>query len=92
MSKASFEFSDTVAGYVTDFSFDSNVFGLQTSDGRDFKIRLSPSTYAELVHNLGSSYTDFTGALRDMLMPAHGRRVRISWRLAIGPSASFRRC
>ena len=71
MPQATFEFSDTVAGYVTDFRFDSNVFGLQTSDGRDFKIRLASSTYAELVHNLGDSYVDCTGQMRDML--AKGR-------------------
>jgi len=68
MAQATFEFSDTVAGYVTDFSFDTNVFGLQTSDGRVFKIRLASSTYAELVHNLGDSYVDCTGSMRDMLV------------------------
>ncbi|OGT03043.1 MAG: N-acyl-D-glucosamine 2-epimerase [Gallionellales bacterium RIFCSPLOWO2_12_FULL_59_22] len=73
MGQTNFEFSDTVAGYVTDFNFDSNVFGLQTSDGRDFKIRLSSSTYAELVHNLGDSYVDCTGQMRDML--ARGRFI-----------------
>lgn len=73
MGQTNFEFSDTVAGYVTDFSFDSNMFGIQTSDGRDFKIRLSSSTYAELVHNLGDSYVDCTGQMRDML--ARGRFI-----------------
>ncbi|MDP4027814.1 MAG: AGE family epimerase/isomerase [Gallionella sp.] len=73
MGQTNFEFSDTVAGYVTNFSFDSNIFGIQTSDGRDFKIRLSSSTYAELVHNLGDSYVDCTGQMRDML--ARGRFI-----------------
>lgn len=67
MVQANFEFSDTIAGYVTGFDYAKNVFGLKTSDGREFKVKLASSTYAELVRNLGESYVDCTGQMRDML-------------------------
>lgn len=69
MANVNFEFSDTVAGYVTGFNFDTNVFGLKTSDGRDFMVRIAPSSYAEMIHNLGDSYVDCSGQMRDMLTP-----------------------
>ncbi|MBI4870090.1 MAG: AGE family epimerase/isomerase [Candidatus Riflebacteria bacterium] len=64
-----FEFSDTVAGYVTTFDQQKGVFGLKTSDGRDFKVRLAAATYAEMVRNLGEAYVDCSGQMRDMLRP-----------------------
>jgi hypothetical protein len=69
MAHINFEFSDTIAGYVTEFDFQNSVFGMKTSDGREFKVRLSSSTYAELVRNLGDSYVDCTGQMRNMLAP-----------------------
>jgi anti-anti-sigma factor len=69
MAYITFEFSDTIAGYVTEFDFENNVFGIKTSDEREFKVRLSSSTYAEMVRNLGESYVDCTGQMRDLLAP-----------------------
>lgn len=69
MADINFEFSDTIAGYVTEFDFQNNVFSMKTSHGREFKVRLSSTTYAELVRNLGDSYVDCTGQMRDMLAP-----------------------
>src|SRR4051812_3277180 len=61
-----FEFSDTVAGYVTSLDTDRNGFKVKTSDGREIAVRLTSSTYAELARNLGESYIDCTGQMRDM--------------------------
>ncbi len=64
-----FEFSDTVAGYVNAVDADNNGFTVKTSDGREIGIKLTAATYAELARNLGESYIDCTGAMRDMLTP-----------------------
>ena len=64
-----FAFSDTVAGYVTGVDADRNGFRVATSDGREFQIRFSGACYAELARNLGESYIDCTGQMRDMLQP-----------------------
>lgn len=64
-----FTFSDLIAGYVTGFDPSGDTFGLVTSDGRDFEVRLSANVYAELVRNLGEPYHDATGQLRTLLVP-----------------------
>lgn len=69
MAKISFSFSDTIAGYVTAFDFDKNIFGIKTAAGDEFQVVLAPSAYAELMRNLGESYIDCTGMMRDMLQP-----------------------
>jgi len=69
MSSLGFAFSDTIAGYVTSFDFERNFLSLRTSDDRDFSVQITSSTYAELVRNLGESYIDCTGQMRDMLAP-----------------------
>jgi anti-anti-sigma factor len=68
-SGVGFEFSDTVAGYVVSLDADRNGFKVKTSDDREFAIRLTSSTYAELARNLGESYIDCTGQMRDMFTP-----------------------
>jgi mannose/cellobiose epimerase-like protein (N-acyl-D-glucosamine 2-epimerase family) len=69
MKNLTFTFSDTIAGYVTRFNEENNSFGLKTSDGRDFQIFLTDTTYAELVRNLGEAYHDATGQIKEMLAP-----------------------
>ncbi|WP_019507602.1 AGE family epimerase/isomerase [Pleurocapsa sp. PCC 7319] len=64
-----FPFSDLIAGYVTYFDADNDIFGLKTSDNREFNCALSPMTYAKLVQNLDEGYPDATGAMRSMLIP-----------------------
>ncbi|HEV8603553.1 MAG TPA: AGE family epimerase/isomerase [Gaiellaceae bacterium] len=64
-----FTFSDTIAGAVTGFDPESDSFGLQTADGREFDVALTDTTYAELLRNLGEPYVDATGQMRDMLAP-----------------------
>jgi mannose/cellobiose epimerase-like protein (N-acyl-D-glucosamine 2-epimerase family) len=73
MNELNFSFSDTIAGYVTEFDRDSDSYKIKTSDDREFQIRLKGSTYAQLVRNLGEPYQDATGQIRDMLVP--GRHV-----------------
>jgi mannose/cellobiose epimerase-like protein (N-acyl-D-glucosamine 2-epimerase family) len=69
MGNPDFSFSDLIAGYVTHFDSDNDVFTLKTSDGREFQAALSPMTYAKLVQNLEEPYPDATGAMRSMLVP-----------------------
>ncbi|MCA1992334.1 MAG: AGE family epimerase/isomerase [Coleofasciculus sp. S288] len=64
-----FAISDLIAGYVTHFDTENDVFGLKTSDGREFLCALSPMTYAKLVQNLDEAYPDATGTMRSMLVP-----------------------
>src|SRR2546423_7343369 len=66
-NEMTFTFSDLISGYVTGFNRERDMFGLKTSDGRDFEVRLTGTTYAEVVRNLGEAYLDCTGQMRDML-------------------------
>ena len=68
-----FAFSDLIAGYVTNFDSGTDIFGLKTTDGREFKAKLTPTSYAKLVQNLDEAYPDATGSIRSMLVP--GRYV-----------------
>ncbi|MDT3401530.1 AGE family epimerase/isomerase [Mucilaginibacter terrae] len=62
-----FTFSDTIAGYVTDFSLREQSFKLKTSDDREFLIHLMPNTYARFARNLGEPYQDATGQINHLL-------------------------
>ena len=72
MSNMGFSFSDSIAGYITDFDSQkgaSGTFGLKTSDGRNFEVALTSITSAELVRNLGEPYYDCTVQMGSMLVP-----------------------
>jgi mannose/cellobiose epimerase-like protein (N-acyl-D-glucosamine 2-epimerase family) len=69
MEHLGFSFSDTIAGYVTNFDRNGRNFGLKTTDGREFQVALTETTYAELVRNLGEPYSDATAQLYQMLVP-----------------------
>jgi mannose/cellobiose epimerase-like protein (N-acyl-D-glucosamine 2-epimerase family) len=62
-----FPFSDLIAGYVTSYDQSEDVFGLKTSDEREFKIKISPMAYAKLIQNFDEGYPDATGTMRSML-------------------------
>jgi mannose/cellobiose epimerase-like protein (N-acyl-D-glucosamine 2-epimerase family) len=64
-----FTLSDTIAGYVISYDEDQNSFVLRTTDGRDFTVYLTPTTFANVVRNFGEDYQDVTGELGDMLYP-----------------------
>ena len=68
-TRIEFTFSDLIAGYVTAFDFETEQFGLKTSDGRQYNVQLTSNTAAEFVRNLGEPYHDATGAMRDMPQP-----------------------
>ena len=87
-----FTFSDTIAGYVTDFDSGEGRFGLKTSDGRAFEIQLTPTTFARFTRNLGESYQDATQTMPQLLAlprqflhvygtfyPGHERRLYAQW-------------
>ncbi|MBN2120332.1 MAG: AGE family epimerase/isomerase [Candidatus Omnitrophica bacterium] len=67
MSNMQFEFSDTISGYVTNFDKEKNTFGIKTTDGRQFQVKLTPNTYARGPRNLGEGYCDFTGKMHELL-------------------------
>ena len=68
-TKVDFTFSDLIAGYVTEYDGNSDTFGLQTSDGREFQVKISPMAYAKLIQNFDEGYPDATASMRAMLLP-----------------------
>jgi mannose/cellobiose epimerase-like protein (N-acyl-D-glucosamine 2-epimerase family) len=64
-----FPVSDSIAGYVTEYHADKEVFGLKTSDDREFKVKLSPMAYAKTIQNFDEGYPDATGIMKSMLVP-----------------------
>src|SRR5438477_4542712 len=69
MDKMHFTFSDTIAGYVTSTDASKKTFGLKTSDGREFQVKLTDTTYGELVRNLGEPYQDPGAPPEKMITP-----------------------
>ncbi|HEY4026707.1 MAG TPA: AGE family epimerase/isomerase [Candidatus Dormibacteraeota bacterium] len=77
MDDLDFTFSDTIAGYVLDFDRTSRAFGLKTTDGRQFRVQLTSSTYAEVLRNLDEPYQSPSSPLEELLVAgrylfAHG--------------------
>ena len=69
-----FSFSDLIAGYVTTaYDAQANIFGIKTSDGREFQAKVGETAFAKLIQNLDEAYPDATGQMRSMLVP--GRYV-----------------
>ncbi len=69
MLNVDFTFSDMIAGYVQSFDFKTDVAVMETSDGREFQVKLTDTAFAEVVRNLGEAYQDCTANIRDMLEP-----------------------
>src|SRR2546430_421285 len=69
MDKMHFTFSDTIAGYVTSANKGQGKFGVRTSDGREFQVKLTDTTYAEVLRNLGESFQDPGAPLENLLTP-----------------------
>lgn len=68
-----FTFSDLISGYVSEFDREKKIFVLKTSDDRDFNVKITDNTFAEVVRNLGEDYIDCTGQMSGML--SEGRYV-----------------
>ncbi len=62
-----FTFSDTIAGYVTDFNMKDRSFKLKTSDDREFKAYLTSNCFARYARNLNEGYQDATGDINHLL-------------------------
>jgi mannose/cellobiose epimerase-like protein (N-acyl-D-glucosamine 2-epimerase family) len=69
VNEINFSVSDLIAGYCTGYDQDADSFGMRTSDGREFTVKLTAPAYAELMRNLGEAYIDCTGRMREMLVP-----------------------
>ena len=65
--KIDFTFSDTIAGYVTEYQPQDRWFTLETSDGRLFKVSMTPSLYARFTRNLNEGYQDASGKMDELL-------------------------
>ena len=68
-SAIDFTFSDTIAGYVTEFDESNDSFGIRTTDGREFRAFLTPNTFASGMRNFGEAYLDLTGQMHNLLTP-----------------------
>ena len=73
VNKINFTFSDTVAGYVTNFDSGSDSYTVKTAGDQEFTIKLMSNTYAQFTRNLGDPWQDCTGQMRQML--TEGRYV-----------------
>lgn len=69
MNELNFTFSDTIAGYITYADESQKLFGLKTTDGREFQVRLTDVTYGELVQNLAEPFQDPGASLETLLVP-----------------------
>ena len=63
-----FEFSDTIAGYVTNFDPKARVFNLKTVDDREFSVKLTHNTYARGPRNLDEPWCDYTAKIDSLLV------------------------
>ena len=52
-----FTFSDLVAGYITGYDPGTDIVELNTSDGRPYSVKLTDTTVAEMLRNLGEGTT-----------------------------------
>jgi mannose/cellobiose epimerase-like protein (N-acyl-D-glucosamine 2-epimerase family) len=69
MDHMSFTFSDTIAGYVTNFDREKKSFEIKTSAGKVFQAHLTPAAYGRITQNLEEPYNDCTGRFAELLTP-----------------------
>jgi mannose/cellobiose epimerase-like protein (N-acyl-D-glucosamine 2-epimerase family)/anti-anti-sigma regulatory factor len=62
-------FSDTIAGYVTTADEANSSFGLRTTDGREFRVKLTSASYGEVMRNLGEPFQDPGTPLQNLMTP-----------------------
>lgn len=65
--KMQFEFTDLIAGYVSNFCEATRTFDLTTTDDRKFTVSLGDTTFARLLRNLDEPYQDATGNMHKFL-------------------------
>ncbi len=71
MNQINWPFSDTIAGYITAADVDKGTFSLKTPGGTEFSGKLTSATFGEFVRNLGESYKDAMGPLKETLVPGN---------------------
>ncbi|HOZ29679.1 MAG TPA: AGE family epimerase/isomerase [Bacteroidales bacterium] len=62
-----FTFSDTIAGYVSNYNKNDRTFKLTTSDNREFTAYVSDNCFARYVRNLNEGYQDASGDMFKLL-------------------------
>lgn len=65
--KMQFEFTDLIAGYVSNFCEATRTFDLTTTDDRKFTVSLGDTTFARLLRNLDEPYQDAMGNMHKFL-------------------------
>ena len=70
MDPMRFSFSDTIAGYVTGYDRNRDIFGLKTTDGRDSQVKFAANTYGWIANNLNEPRTwTSPDQMRELLVP-----------------------
>ena len=69
MNSLDFSFSDLISGYVTAYNSAERIIDLKTSDGRDYRAKLTGNTYAKQTQNLKEGWLDRGGQLDTLLVP-----------------------
>lgn len=70
MDKMHFTFSDTIAGYVTaSEGAPEGTFGLKTTDGREFHVKLTDVTSAQVIRQSREPYQDPGAPIQSLLTP-----------------------
>ena len=69
MNALDFSFSDLIAGYVTKYDAATDHVWLKTSDGREYSIGITPTTYAEIIRNLGEGFKNASDNMRAKFTP-----------------------
>jgi mannose/cellobiose epimerase-like protein (N-acyl-D-glucosamine 2-epimerase family) len=72
--RVDFTFSDTIAGYASNWNAAERSVTITTPNGREFTAYLTAMTFARYVFNLGESYQDATGVM-DKLLATDGQMV-----------------
>ncbi len=65
-NKIDFTFTDTISGYITKSDPRAGTLTIQTSDGRDYDVLLTATTYAEGPRNLGDGWIDGTAQMTQL--------------------------
>ena len=68
MNELNFTFSDLISGYVSQ-GVQDGVFAVKTTDGREYQVKLTDATYAEMMRNLGDPWTDPGAPMETLLTP-----------------------
>uniref|UniRef100_UPI0040578BA7 AGE family epimerase/isomerase n=1 Tax=Candidatus Electronema sp. TaxID=2698783 RepID=UPI0040578BA7 len=67
MNEINFEFSDTIAGYISSFDTIRDIFILKTSDSREYAVKFSSGTNAWIANNLNEPRQGCKDQMRSML-------------------------